>query len=290
MTHYETLINDFLAADASVNNGQAACLWPQILAMCYPALACKPLVHMMLALVFRGLRNQATQCSGHALDFVEVFCGEGWLTFEMLSAGWKGCGFDYVHSTSHDLHTSQGVRLILDSVCCIRKFGLCWLATPCSSFTVMCRHQSARLPENGYLGPEDPYQFVKDGNALMECSALVYFVCYLLSIHVTLEQPTTSVMSLCASLKGVLFFTNAVRYKVYMGAYNGPTVKPLELWSTWPCIGGLETGRPDMPEAESLVCRSRSGFTGRKDLLQQSQIYTQEFGRAVAEICTREWA
>ena len=148
--------------------------------MCYPALACKPLVHMMLALVFRGLRNQATQCSGHAL------------------------GFDYVHSTSHDLHTSQGVRLILDSVCCIRKFGLCWLATPCSSFTVMCRHQSARLPENGYLGPEDPYQFVKDGNSLMECSALVYFVCYLLSIHVTLEQPTTSVMSLCASLKGVL--------------------------------------------------------------------------------------
>ena len=81
---------------------------------------------------------------------------------------------------------------------------LCWPATPCSSFTVMCRHQSARLPENGYLGPEDPYQFVKDGNSLMECSALVYFVCYLLSIHVTLEQPTTSVMSLCASLKGVL--------------------------------------------------------------------------------------
>ena len=75
-----------------------------------------------------------------------------------------------------------------------------------------------------------------------------------------------------------------------MGAYNGPTVKPLELWSTCPCIGGLETGRPDMPEAESLVRRSRSGFTGRKDLLQQSQIYTQEFGRAVAEICTREWA
>ena len=92
----------------------------------------------------------------------------------------------------------------------------------------------------------------------------------------------------CPSLKGVAFFTRAIRYKTFMGAFSGPSEKPLELLSTWFAIKDLEREKPLM-FSEPLVTRSESGFTGRKDVLQQSQVYTQQFGRAVCEVCRRHW-
>ena len=45
-----------------------------------------------------------------------------------------------------------------------------------------------------------------------------------------------------------------------------------------------------MPNADSLVTRDdQGGFTGKKDLLQESQEYTAAFGRAVASLCETEW-
>ena len=289
IAHYDALISQFLAMDAEVNAGRAAWLWPKILAATYPALASLSINRMILSLLVRGLLNQSSRCNGQLLDFVEIFAGAGWLTHEMLRGGFLGVAFDYVMNASHDVLNSCGLRLVLNAVCQIRKFGLCWLATPCSSFTVLCRCQSRRMPENGYLGEADGYNFVKTGNYLMEISSLIYFLCYLLSIWVALEQPQNSCMMDCASLKGVALYCNAKRYLTYMGSFGGPTVKPLQILSTWEKLRGLERPRPSMVEAESLVVRSEKGFTGRKDLLHQSQVYTQLFGCAVCEICQADW-
>ena len=139
------------------------------------------------------------------------------------------------------------------------------------------------------IGEEDGYNFVKIGNYLLEVSSLLYFVCYMLSIWATLEQPRNSCMMDCASLKAVAFLANAQQFHTYVGAFGGPAQKPLRLLSTWECMQQLERERPDMLDAESLVVRSESGFTGCKDRLSQSQIYTQGFGQAVCEICHTVW-
>ena len=93
----------------------------------------------------------------------------------MLAGGYFGCAFDTVMSATHDALTSQGLRLLLDAVTCIRKFGMCWLATPCSSFTVLCRAQSKRMASNSFLGEANCYEYVKNGNFLLEISALIFF-------------------------------------------------------------------------------------------------------------------
>ena len=95
-------------------------------------------------------------------------------------------------------------------------------------------------------------------------------------------------MLACPSLKGVAYFTRATRYKTFMGAFSGPSEKPLQLLSTWFAIKELEREKPYI-FSEPLVTRSESGFTGRKDLLGESQIYTQQFGRAVCDVCRIHW-
>ena len=289
LTHYDRVIHDFLIMDLEVNSGRAQWLWPLVLAQTYPALKALALNKMILSLLVRGLRKQESGCGGQTLDFVEVFAGMGWLTHELLRGGFAGVAFDYVMSASHDILTSAGLRLVLNAVCQVRKFGLCWLGTPCSSFTVLCRCQSRRLPENGFLGEADGYDFVKTGNYLMEITSLIFFLCYLLSVWVAIEQPKSSCMMECASLKGVAYYCQARRIMTYMGAFSGLSQKPLQILTTWEKLQGLERPRPSMVEAESLVERSENGFTGRKDLLQQSQVYTQTFGHSVCEICQAEW-
>ena len=44
-----------------------------------------------------------------------------------------------------------------------------------------------------------------------------------------------------------------------------------------------------MPDAVSLVTKDENGFTGKKDLLHESQQYTPAFGRAVSELCQTGW-
>lgn len=286
--HYEAVIHGFLRCDDALNGGRAAWLWPRVLSLCYPVLATRHLVHQLLSLVLRGLRNQPSVLH----DFAEIFAGKAWLTYELLAGGFVGSGFDIGFSAAHNCLDSKGMRLILDCVATVKQFGLVWIACPCSSFTIMCRHQSQRLPENSWLGiGAESFQFVKEGNSLMELSSLVYFVCYLLSVWVVLEQPNTSCLPQCPSFKGVLHYTRSARFVTYMGAYGGPTVKPLQLMTTWNSIRDLVRAKPELGLSSDLVERDgdSGAFTGNRELLRESQMYTQSFGKAVTEICQREW-
>ena len=133
----------------------------------------------------RGLRNQM---GTSPFDFAEVFCGVGNLTREMIRGGFRGSGFDNVHSSLHDALTGDGLRLIIDAVTSLKRKGLLWLGTPCSSFVVLCRCQSQRSAANQWLG-DTTRRFVMCGNALMEASALLYFLASSLQLLAVLEQP-----------------------------------------------------------------------------------------------------
>ena len=169
---------------------------------------------------------------------------------------------------------------------------------------------------------------MRTGNDLAELSSILFFVAFCLRVYVTIEQPLCSCLPLFGSMKLVLYFTSSRRYVTHMGtlvdamiwsifyfvfflgvffllldqmqfpiarfksqgSFGGPSPKPLQLWSTWQRISEMQRERPFMPDADSLVTRDdRGGFTGKKDLLHDSQEYTAAFGRAVTRLCETEW-
>lgn len=290
-SHYEELIESFLVVDSTMNQGRAGHIWPVILGRSFAQLAGLTLTAMLVAIVLRTFQNRGKNAP--KFDFVEIFAGVGHLSREMIRAGYKGCAFDInFDPTTQDALQACGLKLFVEAVGLVKRNGLAWLGTQCSSFVILCRHQAQRALDNFFLGPgcggEDSPIFVQVGNGLMEVSSLLFFLCYLLEVWVVLEQPMTSCMPECPSMKGVLFYTQSARYVTYMGHYGGPSCKPLQLHSTWPAIAGLVCPRP-AGGGEALVTRHGDQFTGNKTLLVQSQAYTPEFGRKVAEICRSQW-
>ena len=242
---------------------------------------------MLLRLLLRGCLNQAK--SG-CQDFAEAFSGIGNLTRELLRAGYEGSSFDIQFEASHDVTHSKGVRLVLDSITCVKQTGLLWIATECSSFVVLCRAISKRSPENQYLG-DTSRPFVTTGNLLMTVSSLFFFVAAALQIWVVLEQPQSSCLHHCPLAKAVFEYTGARCFRSYMGCFSGQSVKPLSLFSTWPEVCNLECQRPSWPRDCSLVKRHDDShrFTGKKEELKFSQCYTPQFAKKVVEICRAAW-
>ena len=133
---FQNLIVEFLNLDSQFHAGHAANLWPKILALAYPFLNGKCLSECLVLLVLRGRRNQMKH---GAHDFGEIFAGCANLTKEMIRGGYCGSAIDMIYDQSQNVLVGKGLRLVLDSISCIKYGGLLWLATKCSSFVVLCR-------------------------------------------------------------------------------------------------------------------------------------------------------
>ena len=110
---------------------------------------------------------------------------------------------------------------------------------------------------------------------------------------VCLEQPDNSCLHKCPPMRSVLSFVKALRVKTYLGAFAGPTCKPLQIWTNRACFFQLARDCParEQLSGEQLVTRSEDGrsFTGRQDLLEESGTYTPQFGSSVAQTFASEF-
>ena len=147
--YYEDVINQFLRCDDAMNHGRVAKLWPCVLNLCYPSIAGLSLCKKLCCLILRGIRNQSLDGVSH---FCEVFAGAGHLSRVLLRDGFFGSAFDICWSSNHNALDCKGFTLLMEALLTLRKRGLLWLGTPCSSFTVLCRCQSARAESNSYIG------------------------------------------------------------------------------------------------------------------------------------------
>ena len=133
--------------------------------------------------------------------------------------------------------------------------------------------------------------WVEEGNLQQEVTAMMIFFSFLLGCIPVLEQPTGSVLPKLPSLRNVFFFFQFEKTVTYMGSFNGPTMKPLQIWhpSTQPgsCFALLARPRPN-GLANNLASSGDSwdgSYTGNnKQLLSESEHYTPEFGACVASI------
>ena len=91
-------------------------------------------------------------------------------------------------------------------------------------------------------------------------------------------------------MSSVLSFVRANKITTYLGAFGGPTQKPLQIWCTRGAYSQLIRQKPDACDSQvSLVTRNDDGsFTGNKDLLVESGAYTSEFGQHVSKIFAEE--
>lgn len=281
----------FLQHDERVSQGNARKIWPDLLDSLYPGLQqVSALEAKLTCLCERVFANRLSDLASSMNHFVELWCGKGNLTLEMLRGGYRGVGFDIDHSQGHNCLSLEGLKLWLDALMSLVQHGLLWMGPPCSSFVILCLAQSLRYPENDFWG-DISRTFVQTGNAHMQVASLCFLIGSVIGVMVCLEQPDNSSMTKCVPLSSVLTFVKACRFKTYLGSFSGPTEKPLQIWSNRACVHQLVRECPRWLVSDGLVTRGENGsFTGKKDDLVASGVYTRHFGTAVQEVFAAEFA
>ena len=282
--------DQFLQHDNCVGKGNASRIWPGLLDTLYPNLKGVGQLSRKLALVCE--RAFAIRLRPHVknLHFVEFWCGSGQLSQALLSFGFDGAGLDVNLSEEHNCLMSSGLRLWMDLLMSIVEHGLCWMGPPCSSFVILCLALSQRYDYNDWWG-DTSREFVRRGNMHMQIAALFFLLACVLGLQVCLEQPSNSCMCQLPPMSSVLSFVRASKITTYLGAFGGPTQKPLQIWCTRGAYSQLIRQKPGhaCDSGTSLVTRNDDGsFTGVKDLLVESGAYTREFGQHVSKIFAEE--
>ena len=302
MNEVRACVRAFLQFDYNHYGGMALQMWPGLLRMCFPEFNGSSLEDMMVDIVGTAffLREEHFLFSNGWLsstesgfepgfqlfDFIEFFAGSANLTRELLKK-FHGCAFDILFEEGHDVLSSDGLKLWIESLCLTRDRALVWIATTCSSFISLCISVSKRNAENHWMG-DHSRDFVLNGNCQMIVSALMYFLSRLLGNVTLLEQPLNSSLPNTPLMSSVLTFCSSMKVVTYLGSYGGKTAKPLQVWSSSVTFQDLHRPRPE-GLTESLVERGQNGsFTGKKAALEESGVYPPAFGAKVASLFEHE--
>lgn len=278
-----SLYEVFFQRDLQENHGRACRVWTSMINDAFPELQGMDVVRSLTYLSIVTWRWRRSSSRRRSLQFIEYFCGEGNLSKALLRINERGIPFDIRLNPLHNFLTPSGIRLAILSLMTTSENALIWFGTPCSSWSIICLVWSRRYEENFFLGDES-FEFVRIGNRLMDFTALLYLLSFVISTFVVLEQPRDSVLPKCTSMKLVLNFSCSGRVLTYGAAFGAGSLKPWQLWSTNSAILTLERRRPDI-FTSSLMVHSESGrFSGNRDLIRASEIYPPGFGLAVAQM------
>ena len=277
-------IRAFLSFDRQFHQGHASVWWPKILDAAFPHMASMRLEDKILTICERAIANQESKAVGQ-LHFVEFACGHGNLSKALLRRGLLGAAFDIIYSESHDCLTPAGFRLWLLALSSMIQSGLCWFGTQCSSWVILCLALSNRRPENMYWGDEQ-MEFVRQGNALMAVTSLLYFIGRILGHYCILEQPKTSTMPLVSLMASVLSYFHCFKCETYLGSYGSASQKPIQLLGNDQKLNDLAREMPMNCESELCTRDEAGGYTGKKQELKESEMYPVLFGEAVANFFT----
>lgn len=124
--------------------------------------------------------------------------------------------------------------------------------------------------------------FVRSGNSLMIVCSMIMVMAVCLGHAVGIEQPSTSAMYRTPWMSAIFSHYTFHKVRTYLGAFGGRTVKPLILMSTCD-LSAMVRDKPIVDEA--LAKRGDgSSFTGQKEMLTESEMYTVSFSESLAEL------
>jgi hypothetical protein len=288
----QRLVRQFLTQDNIASCGRAFGKWPILIGKAFPELEGMELSRMIVALnVFCDMNRRHAIVAGdtHALDFVEYFCGEGNLSKECIKANLPGMAFDIAQAEHHDVLDPHGFRMFVMAQCHVARHGLLWFGTQCSSFVRLCVSQSRRDPDSNFGLGNQECSFVSVGNELMDVSSLLYLLGHMSECMCVLEQPAGSVLPKVAQMNTVLLQTESICCRTYGGSFGCASQKPLHLWSNKTAINCLQKPKPASAGKQLARKDEAGGWTGNKELLQASEVYTRVFGAAVVDMLRQYW-
>lgn len=279
----------FFNVDAEMG-GRAKLLWASYISSAYPFMEGWSVENMLLALLIRTAHHRREgRCW---VEYIELFCGKANLSRAAIEKGLSGLSLDLEMNVRHDILQSHGLKLVLSAITATLPGALLWVATPCSTFVILSSSVCQRTFDNNFLGNTERFCVI-EGNVLADLSALVLLLGYLLELKDGLEQPGSSVLPLTPAIKAVLHFIGSVKTDTYHFNFGAPSLKPLQLWSSCQFMTRMKRDRPAVSGCETSALaeknESSGGFTGRKELLKESQVYTLEFGRSVISALLEEW-
>ena len=275
-------VNALLATDAA-NGGRAQALWPGLLAKTFPELKGLPLDHMLVRFVLRCWQHRH---EGADSAFREFCAGKANLTFQLLRQGLEGFAFDIDYSSGHNMEAAIGLRLWLDAISNSRHGSLDWFGTKCSPFVGVNQSVTNRREENGWLGDQSK-MFVRRGNLQMVVTSLGFALSCLCNNYPVLEQPVTSCMPKCQPLAMVTEHFKCQRVITWHGAFDNKTPKCLQLIT--PLDAMRHVSRPRPKGLGRLFTVTPDGkFHGKKRKLKESQTYSVEFAKCVADIVAKK--
>ena len=278
-------IGSFLDFD-NASGAAAAGAWPGMLEASYPTLTGIPLHDQVLKF---GLHvfEERYQHDGGRYSLVEYWAGSAIIAkIHARETGGAVVALDKSFHESQDCLTALGRRLWLDTLAASAHNSINWMGTQCSSFTFLLRSQSGRRRSNGWLGDETQ-PFVRDGNGQMLVTSLLYFLSWLVGNSPILEQPACSVLPKIQPLRMVLAFTRSYKTHTWLGSFNAPSKKPLQIWHVSPVFQGLKRARPTdtkAPLTRMLIEGGRRKVYGNKKAMKESQAYPEEFAIEVAQL------
>jgi len=115
---------------------------------------------------------------------------------------------------------------------------------------------------------------------------------FLRKVWVVVENPMNSMLWQISVMRTTLESMQAKRFVTYLGAFGGPSLKPLELYSTMPASKMVHIMRSQVEGRTRLalggnkkVLAKRTGkWIGATGDLKESEEYPEEFAQAIAKL------
>jgi hypothetical protein len=224
-------------------------------------------------------------------DAIEYFAGSGNSTRAHIQRSMNVVMFDKLYHSSHDCITALGLRLWTDAMVNSSPLATIWFGTKCSPYVTIGMSTHNRRFANSFYGDTTREKVVL-GNEIASVTGLLYLMADLFGCSPVLEQPLTSCLPSIPEVRLVLDYTKATKTITWHGAFGGSTAKGLQLHHTKDAFKSLRRRRPDkMPAtlcaAGVAKCGKRT-YTGKKDIMKDSEVYTMEFAAEISLVTYRE--
>lgn len=226
------------------------------------------------------------------VDLVEVFSGRGQLAAAFRDGNYQVATFDIVDNPQQDATTLQGIFYLIILILRVVPGGLVWLAPPCQLWTFMASsvHKRTRSAPAG----DTSNTKVREANQIARVVAAVILLAHSRGARVFVEQPRGSHLFRYKYVARAFHHIALSQRRrapwrrviTYMGAFGGPLVKPLEIWTT--ARFGQRLARlapeppPEMQRSQYYTVVGSKSVTGKKKLAESGH-YTRAFGEAVLQ-------
>ncbi len=187
-----------------------------------------------------------------------------------------------------DTCSDDGFALTLLSLLRVRRGGLFWIGTQCSTWVWINRKTSGRSKENP-LG-NTTHRSVVEGNELNARVALLCAIAYATSVTWVIEQPASSLFYSTRDMGIVMARSGAQIVHTWLGGFGHPMKKPTTLVGTASWLQHLRrphrfTGALVKHEAKQKP--KKTGTAKKACLSQRHSAYAQTEVPAAGEACAR---